>query len=167
MQIISDSIKGKYGQLFSQGLLVLVLGITVVSYVISLNAFISPTRELRWDGTISYISNTVYNPGDPVLVEGRLIEGDSYFSLGYYYFFAPEDIRWIIVVIDPNNMPIYMETSVVTNANGVIDTGQINFNLPSSADPGIYHIRMIVWSDLLPTGETRTRQIQEITFEVI
>ena len=167
MRINSDNIKEKYRKIFSQGLLVLVLGVTLVSYIISLNAFISPTSELRWDGTVSYISDTVYNPGDPVLVEGRLIEGDSYFSLGYYYFFAPEDIRWILVVIDPNDMPIYMETNVVTNANGVIDTGQIGFNLPSNAAPGIYHIRMIVWSDLLPTGETRTRQIQEITFEVM
>lgn len=168
MPITNQNIREKFSQRVSQGVLVILVGLTLVSYIFSLNAFISPTRELRWDGAITYLSDTTFSPGDPVLVEGRLIEGENYFSIGYYYYsFSPEDIRWILIVIGPNNTPIHIENNVVPNANGIIDTGQINFDLPSNAAAGQYRIRMMVWSDVLPLGETRTREIQEITFEVV
>lgn len=167
MNVIEDfELRGLKNSL-SQGILVLIIGVTLISYVYSLNAFISPSRELRWDSEIDYINGISFNPGAPVTISGTLIEGDSYFSFGNYYSFFPEDIRWILVVKDPNNMPIHLETNAISGANGQIETNDIGFTLPSTSISGTYRVKLLVWTGLLPDGEIRTRQVQEFTFEVV
>jgi hypothetical protein len=136
--------------------------------VISLFAFISPTQELRWSSSITYINKPVLNPGNTVNVTGFLEEGTEYFERGNYYFFtAPEDVRWVLIVMDPNNLPIYMGSDVLTNAISDITEDSITFTLSSTAAPGTYKIRLLIWTDWLPGGETRTYIINEYEFEVV
>jgi len=148
--------------------LLIILAFSVLSsYIISLLAFISPTQELRWSSSITYVNKPVFNPGNTVTVTGFLEEGTEYFEQGNYYFFtSTEDVRWILNVMDPNNLPIYMESGVVTNAISDI-TDSISFTLPPTAITGTYKIRLLVWAGWLPDGETRTYIINEFEFEVV
>lgn len=150
------------------GSIIIVIGLVIGSYIIALNAFVSPTSELRWDGVIEYINGVSFNPNDTVIISGYLEEGVQYWGIGtYYYFTTPESIRWILVVKDPNNMPIYLETDVVNNAFGNINIDDKSFVLPSEAVGGTYTVKLLIWTDLLPDGVSRTNEIHEITFEVI
>lgn len=149
------------------GIALTVLIYTLLTYVISLAAFTSPSQDLRWD-SLPYVNQPFYNPGDTVTVTGDLIEGDSYFSRGlYYYFTYSEDIIWIVNVIGPGNDPVHFTFDEMIGAQEDQVIGAVQFALPANAAPGTYTIKLIVWSDWLPAGETRTNVLGEITFEVV
>src|SRR4030042_1042551 len=152
-------------QILFAGLLALVIVSGLFTYITSLFAFISPTQELRWNASISSINKQTFHKGETVIITGLLEEGTEYFTKGYYYYFtSPEDIVWIVNVLGPNNLPIHLAYSSVFNAQGDINTSNINFNLPADAATGTYKIRIMVWTDLLPDGETRTYLINEAEF---
>ena len=150
------------------GAILMAITLMLFTYMTSLFAFISPSQSLRWNTTITSTYTQPYHPGDTVTVDGLLSEGDSYFFKGYYYFFtSPEDVTWFVNVIDPNNMPIWFEPGQIQNAalEQTIDT--ISFTLPSNAVAGTYTVKLVVWSDFLPDGETRTNIVGWKTFEVV
>jgi len=149
-----------------------VFGVLIVfilsTYVVSLFAFVSPSNELRWDGGIQYINGPTFNPSDTVIIEGYIEEGSTYFMKGFYYYFAGgEDVRWIINVMDEFYNPVHIETGTIVNAIGDNALPQISFDLPSNAPAGTYTVKVIIWTDWLPDGETRSNIIHEITFEVV
>jgi hypothetical protein len=159
--------KSNYKNKVLSGIALTLVIYTMVTYVISLSAFTSPSQDLRWN-SIPYVNYATYNPGDTITVEGELIEGDNYFSRGkYYYFSSSEDIIWIVNVIDPDNKPIYFTTGEILNAQSDQVLGDVEFSLPSNAVPGTYVIKLLVWSDWLPAGETRMNVLGEISFEVV
>ena len=141
---------------------------TLSTYIISLSAFVSPSQQLRWDVDLTYINSPAFTPGQTVTVEGVLIEGDTYFERGVYYFFtAPEDIVWFVNVVDPNHMPVEFTDDTISTALGDQIIGQLSFTLPNDAVTGTYTLKLVVWSGWLPDGETRTDLIGELTFEVV
>lgn len=155
-------------QILLASILTLIVVSGLFTYIVSLFAFISPTQELRWDASITTINKQTFNRGETVTISGLLEEGTEYIENGSYYFFtSSENIVWIINVLDPNNLPIHLAYTAVPNAWGDIDTGNINFNLPADAATGTYTIRIMVWTDWLPDGETRTYLINEMEFTVI
>jgi hypothetical protein len=108
-----------------------------------------------------------YSRGDTVLITGFLEEGTQYFDIiQYYYFVTGEPVTWALVVLNPSNMPVHIETGTISNAEGDITLDPVSFSLASNAEIGTYRVRIIVWSDYLPSGETRTNSINEDTFEV-
>ena len=140
---------------------------TLLTYVVALSAFTSPSQDLRWN-SVPYVNWATYNPGDQVDITGELFEGDTYFSRGnYYYFASSEDIIWIVNVIDPNNMPVYFTSDTILDAQDDQVIGAIQFSLPANAVLGTYTVKLMVWSDWLPTGDTRIHDLGEITFEVV
>jgi hypothetical protein len=154
-------------QIVITGVLTILVSYTLVTYVGSLFAFVSPSKELRWDGNIDYINKPSFTAGENVMIQGLLLQGETYFEQGQYYSFSySENIRWILVVMDPNHLPIYFESNPVVNAQGDVSIGSINFTIPNNAATGTYDVRLMVWTDWLPGGETRTNTINEITFEV-
>ena len=155
-------IKGKQAVL----LLSIVIGIMIFSYLGALFAFISPSPELRWNASISYINDIAFNPGETVTVNGFIEEGTQYYLLGNYYDFqASETTRWFVIIIDPNKQPIHFETGTLA-AIGDQTLDQFSFDLPSNAVSGQYRVRVFVWTDYLPSGDTRTYLVNEKTFTV-
>jgi hypothetical protein len=149
-----------------------VLGVLITfilsTYVVSLFAFVSPDSELRWDGGIQYINGPTFSPGDTVVIEGYIEEGSTYFMKGfYYYFIGGENVRWVVNVMNTEFDPVHIETDTIVNAIGDNALPQITFDLPNDAPSGTYTVKIIIWSDWLPAGETRSNTIQEITFEVV
>jgi len=144
---------------------------SVGSYIIALLAFHSPTKELRWetDSTTEYWGyfDTAFNPGEQVTVIGTLIEGDDYWDDGYYVSFTDAvSIRWIVVVKDPNGMPIHMATGLDASAEKGVTLPDVDFDLPVDAVIGTYKVRVMAWTDWLPGGDTRTVHVNEVTFTV-
>jgi len=144
---------------------------SVGSYIIALLAFHSPTKELRWetDSTTEYWGyfDTAFNPGEQVTVIGTLIEGDDYWDGSSYVSFTDTvSIRWIVVVKDPNGMPIHMATGLDASAEKGVTLPDVDFNLPSDAVSGAYKIRVMAWTDWLPSGDTRTVHVNEVAFTV-
>ena len=149
-------------------ILIVVTLLSLHSYLVALNAFISPTSDLRWDGTVEYINKPTFSAGDTVTITDFFEQGETYFSKGNYYFFVgSESIRWIAVIKDQNNMPVYIESESIGNASGDITINDITFSLPANAATGTYTVKLMIWTDWLPDGETRTNVIHETIFEVV
>lgn len=156
---------GKKNKVIS-GIAFAVLAYTLFTYVISLAAFTSPSQELRWN-SLPYVNQATYSPGDTVTVTGQLIEGDTYFMRGlYYYFTSSESIIWMVNVKGPDNAPVYFTYGEIIGAQEDQVIGAVQFNLPLTASSGTYTIKLIAWSGWLPAGETRTNVLGDITFEV-
>ena len=156
-------------QILFAGILTIIVVSGLFTYMVSLFAFISPTQELRWSTSISSINPPPIKRGDTVTITGFLEEGTQFLENGNYYFFpAPENIRWIVNVLDPNNTPIYFKspTNLILKEKDFY-TDVIVFTLPGNAALGTYKIRIMVWTDWLPDGETRTYLIDEKEFTVI
>lgn len=145
--------------------------ISVGSYVIALLAFDSPSYELRWDASISdinYFNNPKdpFNPGDQVTIESTGIEGDQYWAVSSYYAFTDNiNVRWIINVKDPNNMPVHFTSGTLVGVPPVV-VPDVDFNLPSNAVTGSYTARLLIWTDWLPSGDSRTLIIRQMSFNV-
>jgi hypothetical protein len=148
-------------------ILSIIIGIIFVSYFGALSAFISPSPELRWNSSISYINDIAYNPGDTVTVTGFIEEGTQYFLLGNYYDFqSSETVRWFVIILDPNYQPIHIETGTLFDAIGNQTLDQFSFDLPINSVSGQYRVRVFVWTDWLISGDTRTYLVNEKTFGV-
>ncbi|MFC1803163.1 hypothetical protein ACFL0D_04255 [Thermoproteota archaeon] len=148
--------------------LAVVLGSILVSYTVSLFAFISPTADLRWETSVIDFDQLDYSRGESVTLTGFLEEGTQYFNvIQYYYFLTGEPVTWAVIVMDPNNMPIHIYTDTISDLEGDLTLDPLSFNIPTSASLGTYKVRIMVWTDLLPTGVTRTKTINEGSFEVV
>ena len=148
--------------------LAVVIGSILVSYTISLFAFVSPTVDLRWETSVINFDQPDYSRGETVTLTGYLEEGTQYYYfIQYYYFVTGEPVTWAVIVMDSVNMPIYIETGVLSDLQGDLTLDPVSFAIPATASLGTYKVRIMVWSDLLPTGVTRTNIINEGTFEVI
>ena len=149
---------------------------TVGTYIIALLAFDSPSQDFRFKGGVDsimdyyfYYYTTPFSKGDTVRITGIVLSADRYFVVpSYYYYFAgTTSIKWIVGVLDPNNMPVHFETGTLNN----VGTGDhtlpvISFNLPTDAASGTYKIRVMGWSDFLPSSDTVTFEVLEDTFDV-
>jgi hypothetical protein len=165
--IIHELLKNKKNTVFLSFLSILFLYL-FFSYCISLFAFISPSGDLRWDGEVSTITSTQYHRGQTVAITGFLEEATQYKETGVYFTFTyPENVVYSITVMDPDDLPIYHKTESLSSIQGDITLDPISFTLASDALYGTYKVRVLVWTDWLPNGDTRTYQIQEQTFEVI
>jgi hypothetical protein len=156
-----------------------VIGVSVVAtvgtYIVALLAFDSPSQDFRFKGGVDAIMNVYYyhstsfSAGDTVRITGIMLGAERYFSIpSYYYYFVGEtSIRWIVGVLDPNNMPVHFETGTLDNVGiGDDNLPVISFDLPLSAVSGSYKIRVMAWSDFLPSGDTVTFEVLEDTFDV-
>ena len=156
----------KNRQLIIKSILVIVIVYSLFTYFVSLLAFISPSQEQRWDTSIQTITPSPITPGTTVTVTGFLEEGTQYLMGYYHYFSSPEAVTWIVIVIDPNNMPIHLESGTASVlGDKTIDA--FSFNLPATAVKGTYKIRVLVWTEWLPDGEARTNIINEKSFKVV
>jgi len=153
--------------LIIKSILAIIIAYSLLTYFVSLLAFISPSQEQRWDTSIQTITPSPITPGTTVTVTGFLEEGSQYLMGYYHYFSSPEAVTWIVIVIDPNNMPIHMESGTIASALGDRPLDTFNFNLPTTAVKGTYKIRVLVWTEWLPDGEARTNIINEESFEVV
>ena len=164
---ISFQSNEKNRQLIIKSILVIVIVYSLFTYFVSLLAFISPSQKQRWDTSIQTITPSTIKPGKTVTVTGFLEEGTQYLNGYYHDFTSPEEVTWIVIVIDPNNIPIHMEWDTIPSASGDRPLDTFSFNLPATAVKGTYKIRVLVWTKWLPDGEARTNIINEKSFEVV
>jgi len=142
--------------------LVVAVGYVMFSYTASLFAFISPSSELRWETSVKDYGQS----GGTISFIGVLEEGTQYFQIfTYYYFTSPEaSVTWCVTVLrEEDSRPIYIDTGTITDAQG-------NYEVPVSfalTEAGHYKVRIMVWTQLLPNGLTRTRTIHEGSFQVV
>jgi len=165
-------------RLFALGILTVISVVTVASYIGALSAFVSPSQEFRFQGRVSSIedyyfadySSLAFGAGGTVRITGMVLYADQYWSApsySYYYFAGTTSVKWIVLVMDPNHLPIHMASGTLEGA-GESDQAlpEVSFDLPSSAESGEYTVRVMAWSDWLPTGDTLTVKVEEDTFTV-
>ena len=148
----------------------IVVAYILFSYSQALFAFVSPTPDMRWETSVTNFDQPSYQGGDIVTLTGFLEEGTQYYYLmiDYYYFTSGESILYGIVVLDPNNMPVHVETGTLGDIDGDHTLDPISFTLSPTATLGNYKVRIVVWTDLLENnGLSRTKAINEGIFEVI
>lgn len=143
--------------------LAFVFGYIVFSYTLSLFAFVSPSPDLRWETSTKDFSHSA----GTLSFVGVLEEGTQYYNVirYYYYFTVPEEsVIWCVTVLrEEDNRPVYIETDTITNALGDYEI-PISFYL---TEAGTYKVRIMVWTQLLPDGETRIKTIHEGSFQVV
>ena len=157
-------------QIFLKSFLIIITGYILVTYAVSLVAFVSPSENMRWNSDVDTIVPATYNRGDTVSITGLLEEGTEYLKYGPYYylsFSSTEDITWAVIVLSPSNVPFSIQTGSLSGITGDFAITPVSVNIPSNAELGTYTVRVIIWTDLLPTGETKTNLINEGSFEVV
>jgi len=144
--------------------------------MVALSQFTSPSSEFRFQGDVSTIENINYadysaisfSAGGTVRITGIVLYADEYWDdPNYYSFVGTISVKWIVIVLDPNNLPVHMSSGTLTGA-GQSDQAipEVSFVLPSASTTGSYDIRVMAWSDWLPSGDTLTIAVMEDTFTV-
>ncbi len=164
---------------FKKIIVLSLIGISVIStvgtYIIALLAFDSPSQDFRFKGGVDSIMDyyfyfeTSFSKGDIVRITGIVLGADRYFVFPsyYYYFVSTTSVRWIVGVLDPNDMPVHFESGTLNNiGSGDNALPVISFTLPSNAASGTYTIRVMGWTGFLPSGDTVTFEVLEDTFDV-
>lgn len=161
-------------RLVALGILAIVSVLSVTSYMVALSQFTSPSEEFRFQGDVHNISDyyfalsSSFSAGETVRITGIVLYADEYWDdPNYYSFVGTISVKWIVIVLDPNHLPVHMESGTLTGA-GQLDQEipEVSFELPGSAASGSYIIRVMAWSDWLPTGDTLTIAVMEDTFAV-
>jgi hypothetical protein len=161
-------------RLFALGILAIISVMTVTSYMVALSQFTSPSQEFRFQGSVGSIedyyfaSASSFSAGETVRITGIVLYADQYWAVSdYYSFVGTISAKWIVVVLDPNHLPVHMESGTLTGAGqSDQELPEVSFVLPGSAASGLYTIRVMAWSDWLPTGDTLTVKVEEDTFAV-
>lgn len=151
---------------------------TFYSYITALFAFISPYEEYPLDltsaGTYTTSNNpsTAFSKGSVVRVKGTVEKATAYWDTPpppyttYSSFSGSTSCRVFITVIDPNNLPIQFYTTTQSLTIGQSADCAVDTAITSSAPSGTYKVKILVWSDSLPTGVSLTPTIETITFTV-
>lgn len=160
-------------QAIALGILTLIVAGSVISYIIALFAFISPNQDLRWTTSIDEFNyfgavRTQFSPGEQVTIIGDITEGTQYFvpPSNYYSFSGSVDVRWIVTVIGPNNLPVDIQTGTTSLTDSPLYP-TVSFDLPNDAETGFYYARVLIWTDWLPSGKSMTYDVTAISFEVV
>lgn len=162
-------------RLVALSLITLFVLISIGSYVMALLAFDSPSQDFRFMGNVTsledYYFNTAdtFSPGETVRITGIVLSADRYWvpPTDYYSFTDTVTVKWIVVVKDPNNMPVNFAYGTLFGAGLSNQTlPDVSFVLPAGAASGTYKIRVMAWSDWLPSGDTLTFEVLEDTFNV-
>lgn len=144
--------------------------VSVGSYIIALLAFDSPTYELRWNANVTsavyyFGGGPPFDPGDKITIKGGVIEGNVWGPYSYT-FTDTIDVRWIIIIRDSANVPLSMTSGILTSVSGDFYVPDVNVVLPSDTTSGNAVARLLIWTDWLPGGDTRTVKVTELTFGV-
>ena len=171
-----------FRKLFALSLLAIITLVSVYTYIVALLAWNAPTQELSvgfndfWTTDIYGVEDAVFAPGDllDVYVEADL--ASDYWLVSNYYSFGGADIsyRIILTIFDPDGAPILCESVSDTQpANTIqgyyLETDMMGsfFQIPLDAVASTdYAVRVVYWSDWIPSGEAKAVQAWEYNFEV-
>ena len=146
----------------------LVLGviaaITVFSlygYITAIFAFIAPTQDFPLEVTVATFGTTnnpqsSFGRGTTVRISATVEKatGYYYFYPDYYDFVGDTSYRIIFAVMDGGRSPVFFQstTTMISISPGAIQVTSNDYAIPSGATTGTYTIRVVVWSDWLPSG---------------
>jgi len=171
-----------FRKLFALSLLTIITLVSVYTYVVALLAWNAPTQELSvgfndfWTTDIYGTQDAVFAPGDllDVYVEADL--ASDYWWISNYYSFGGADIsyRIILTIFDPDGAPILCESIYDTQPAGTtqgyyleVDMMGSFFQIPSDAAASTdYVVKVVYWTDWLPSGVAKAVAAQEYPFEV-
>jgi len=163
-------------KLVSAGILLAMLLLLVYSYSMALFAFDAPSVDYPLQITQvdtldnSNVSQSTFNKGDLLRFNTTIEKAVRYmnfpFSYEYFDFVGDTDTKLIVTVIDPNKLPVFIESNLVTVAAGEEYVFYTDYVISAGAASGVYSYTVTVWSDWLPSGNTFSLNVWEDVFNV-
>ena len=170
-----------FRKLFALSLLTIITVVSLYTYIVALLAWDAPTQELSVEAndfwTLDNYKGTkdVFAPGDllDVIVEADL--ADQYWlPPSYETFVGNINYRIILTIFDPDDAPMLCvsysdsqpddtQNSYYLKADMLGSFFQIPLDAEASTD---YAVRVVFWSDWLPSGKAKAVQAWEYNFEV-
>jgi hypothetical protein len=136
-------------------------------------AFVAPSQDLPLRFNQVSTLDATYNPTstfnrENIVRINSTVEMALEYDLAsvYYNFTSDVTYRIIVSVSDPNNMPVYIYNTQKTIARGEIQNTLSNYTIASNAVLGNYKVKIMLWSDWLPSGNTLSPSAEEVTFNV-
>ncbi|RLJ01883.1 MAG: hypothetical protein DRP11_03750 [Candidatus Aenigmatarchaeota archaeon] len=157
---------------------IVVLGVAATySYIGALFAFIAPSQDFPLKVTsvatfdTSDASKTAFTRGSTVRIKATVEKATDYYynypTYYYYYDFVGDtSYRIIITIMDGSRRPVFFKYTTKTISPGSSQVTSYDYKIPSTASAGTYTIRVMVWSDWLPSGDALAPEAGEKTFEV-
>ena len=119
----------------------------------------------------SNVLKTTFLTGETVRFNATVEMADYYYwyymySPIYYSFSGIQNYRIIFAVMDNTNRPVYFVSTTESISPGASELTSYDWTIPSTASSGSYTIRVVTWSDWLPTGVALAPNAREATFTV-
>ena len=158
----------------------LVLGVVAVlcfvatcSYIVALFAFIAPSQDFPLEVTVATF-DTGNNPqssfvrGTTVRIKATVEMATGYYFVypNYYDFVGDTSYRIIFAVMDGGRSPVFFQSTTTSISPGAIQVTSYDYAISSGAATGTYTIRVVVWSDWLPSGVALVPSAGTQTFQV-
>ena len=170
-----------FKKLFALILLTIIAVVSFYTYIVALLAWDAPTHEISitwndfWTLDNYGAPDSVFAPGDllDVFVEANL--ADQYWlPPSYETFIGDISYRVILTIFDPDDAPMLCVSVSDSQPDGfpygykleadmLGSFYQIPLDAVASTD---YAVRVVFWSDWLPSGEAKAVQAWEYNFEV-
>lgn len=159
------------------GIFVSILIFSLSSYFFALLAFDAPSPDfplkVNQVETLNYADNatkTVFNKGETVRINITVEKALRYvnfpFSDDYFDFSGDTTCRVIVSVMDNVKSPVFIDDALVTISVGGIETVFFDYPILMSDRSGQYQVKVLLWTDWLPTGEALSSIAGEVTFDV-
>ena len=157
------------------GSLLLFSSILVYTYIVAILAFVAPSADYPLSVTslttldTNNVTTSTYNAEETVRINITVEMALSYVNIpysNYIDFTTDTTYRVIITIMDPNNKPVFFYNAQNTTSPQESQTYLRDYALPSNTAVGTYTIRVLLWSDWLPTGNALSPTVEEITFDV-
>ena len=175
-----------FRKLFALSLLTIITVVSLYTYIVALLAWDAPTIDLTTQ-VISIGSNTDtldnYGASKSSFVRGDLFDISVQVEAADRYWLPPSyenlvsdfGFRLIVTILDPNGVPLLCTscTDLISPADNRLYYLEMDmlgsfYQIPIDAviDPN-YKVRIVLWSDWLPSGVARAVQAWELTFSVV
>jgi len=161
-------------KIVSLGLFASIATIIFTTYIVALLAFIAPSVDfpLEVTGVATFDTNnnplTSFSKGTIVRVNATVEMATHYYiNTDYTNFEGDTSYRIIIAVMNGEKSPLSdPKYATKTISPGTSQVTSFDYTIPSSAKTGTYTIKVVVWSDWLPSGAALAQLAGEQTFQV-
>ena len=170
-----------FRKLFALSLLTIITVVSLYTYIVALLAWDAPTHELSvevndfWTLDNYGAMDKVFAPGDPLDVYVEADLADQYWLPPSYESFVGDiSYRIILTIFDPDDAPMLCVSVSDSQPDGFaygynLEADMLGsfFQIPLDAVASTdYAVRVVYWSDWLPSGEAKAIQAWEYNFEV-
>ena len=148
----------------------------IYTYVLALSVYVAPSENFPLEISVletldtSNSSSSAFPRGETVRINTTIYQALEYinfpFTYDYYSFTGDTNYKIIIMVMDSQKKPVYLQSLDTSISPGDTDLLLSDYTIGNTSPTGTYSVKVMVWTNWLPNGKALAPNTPTATFSV-